>query len=140
MKAYDKNRLTPKQRNAVTDAVLKEYHKIKEAHEKKLNDRIFFIHYLALAEVLSEVLHFGPERKARIIEACMDKANEISQELIKNKCIDADGRESFDSDYNRTLLARMAKQNNLKFDESIFDDDFEEVASELQTKQQNRNR
>lgn len=127
MKALNKRRATPAQRQMITDAVVKEYEKIKSAHEKKINERVFFIHYLALAITAEELLGFGDTRRDRLVEACISKSNELSQELVQNKCTNADGVESFDSDYNRSLLEKLAKQCHLKFDESIFDDDFEET-------------
>lgn len=127
MKAnYNPNKLNSKQIAAIKEGVVKEYDKIKSAHEKKINDRVFFIHYLSLAIVSEELLGFGAERRARLLQACMDKANELSDELLSNTCTDNKGRESYDSDYNRALLERLSKAYGLKFDESIFDDDFED--------------
>lgn len=127
MKALSKRRATPAQRQMITDAVVAEYSKIKKAHEKKISDRVFFMFVLALASVADEELGFGDTRRDRLVEAVIKKANNLSNDLLDNKCVNADGSESFDSDYNRTLLERLSKQYHLKFDESIFDDDFEEV-------------
>lgn len=123
---YNPNRLNSKQIAALKEGVVKEYNKVKSAHERKINDRVFFIHYLSLAIVSEELLGFGAERRARLLQACMNKANELSQELISNKCTDTHGHESYDSEYNRALLERLSKAYGIKFDESIFDDDFED--------------
>ena len=128
MKAYNKRRATIAQRQMITDAVIAEYEKIKKKHEEKIGNRMFFVFTLALASVADEQLGFGDTRRDRLIEAVVKEANELSEKLLNNKFVDEHGTESFDSDYNRDWLGRLAKQYHLKFDESVFDDDFEEVA------------
>lgn len=128
MKAYSRRRATIAQRQMITDEVINQYNRIKKKHEEKIGNRMFFVFTLALASVADEQLGWGDVRRGRLVEAVVKEANELSQKLLDNKFVDKHGTESFDSDYNRDWLGRLAKQYHLKFDESIFDDDFEEVA------------
>ena len=82
MKAYDrKKRLTVSQRDVLKKCVVDEFTKYKAQYEKKCNDRIFFLHYLALAMVLDEELGYGEKRRAKILNACMKKVAENSTML-----------------------------------------------------------
>lgn len=128
MKAYSKRRATIAQRQMITDEVINQYNRIKKKHEQKIGNRMFFVFTLALASVADEQLGYGDVRRDRLIEAVVKEANALSEKLLNNKFVDEHGTESFDSDYNRDWLGRLAKQYHLKFDESIFDDNFEEVA------------
>lgn len=130
MKAYDrKKRLTVSQRDVLKKCVVEEFTKYKAQYEKKCNDRIFFIHYLALAMVLDEQLGFGEKRRAKILKACMSKVTALSEFLVSNKCTYANGKEDFDVDYNLAQLERLAKQYNIAWDESIFVDVEEEMTN-----------
>lgn len=126
MKAYGKRRLSVAQQEAVQKAVIAEFDKYKKKYEEKVNARAFFLHYLTLSIVLEEVLHFGEQRRAKILKACMDKVNELSDHLVKNKCETANGNERYDTEYNLETLKRLAEQYHIAFDESMFDDDIEE--------------
>lgn len=126
MKAYSKKQLTVAQREALKKSAINEFSKLKAKFEKKYNDRIFFIHYLALAMVLDEQLNFGEQRRAKILKACMAKVTELSEYLASNKCTYANGKEDYDVDYNLSQLEQYAKKYNIAWDESIFDDDIEE--------------
>lgn len=126
MKAYGKRRLTVAQQEAVQKAVIAEFDKYKKKYEEKVNARAFFLHYLTLSIVLEEVLHFGEQRRAKILKACMDKVNELSDHLVKNKCETANGNERYDTEYNLETLKRLAEQYHIAFDEDIFNDEVEE--------------
>lgn len=112
LKAYDRNRPSSKMIDEINKrarrAATQIYEDIKQKHEEKMASRFFFMYYLALSEVLREELGFGDVRRERILEACMRKHEEINDMLIANKCVE-NGRESFDSDYNRELLKRLAE-------------------------------
>lgn len=54
MKAYGKRRLTVAQQETVHKAVVSEFEKYKHAYEKKCNERISFLVFLALAKVTDE--------------------------------------------------------------------------------------
>lgn len=126
MKAYGKRRLTVAQRETVHKAVISEFEKYKQQYEQKVNSRVFFLHYLTLAMVLDDELHFGEQRRAKILKACMDKVNELSDYLVKNKCETANGNARYDTEYNLETLKRLAKQYHIAFDEDIFNDEVEE--------------
>lgn len=126
MKAYGKRRLSVAQQEAVQKAVIAEFDKYKRKYEEKVNARAFFLHYLTLSIVLEEVLHFGEQRRAKILKACMAKVNELSDHLVKNKCETPNGNERYDTDYNRETLKRLAEQYHIAWDEEIFNDDVEE--------------
>ena len=86
MKAYDRKKgtLTVAQRQVLKQCVVDEFTKYKAQYEKKCNGRIFFLHYLALAMVLDEELGFGEKRRAKILNACMEKVSEIGEYLTSN--------------------------------------------------------
>lgn len=126
MKAYGKRRLTVAQRETVHKAVISEFEKYKQQYEQKVNSRVFFLHYLTLAMVLDDELHFGEQRRAKVLKACMAKVNELSDYLVKNKCETANGNARYDTEYNLETLKRLAEQYHIAFDESMFDDDIEE--------------
>lgn len=86
----------------------------------------FFLHYLTLSIVLEEVLHFGEQRRAKILNACMAKVNELSDYLVKNKCETANGNARYDTEYNLETLKRLAEQYHIAFDEDIFNDEVED--------------
>lgn len=129
MKAYDrKKRLTVSQRDVLKKCVVDEFAKYKAQYEKKCNDRIFFLHYLALAMVLDEELGYGEKRRAKILNACMKKVSEISEYCENNKYIEGDeGREQYDVEFNLQKLEEFAKEYNIAWDESIFVDVEEEI-------------
>lgn len=128
MKAYDpKKRLTPAQRNLINTEVVNHFDKIQEGIEKIIHDRVAFIFLVALGEVATEELHFGAERRGRLIENVVKTANKISDDLTSNTCEDGNGNKGYDVEYNRELLSRLAKAYGIKFDESIFDDNYLEV-------------
>lgn len=77
MKAYGKRRLTVAQRETVHKAVISEFERYKQQYEQKVNSRVFFLHYLTLAMVLDDELHFGEQRREKVLKACMAKVNEI---------------------------------------------------------------
>ena len=124
MKAYDrKKRLTVPQRDVLKKCVVDEFSKYKAQYEKKCNDRIFFLHYLALALVLDEDLCFGAKRREKILKACMDKVAEIGEYLTSNTFIEGDeGKEQYDVEFNLQRLEEFANQYHIAWDESIFDD------------------
>lgn len=126
MKAYGKRRLTVAQRETVHKAVISEFEKYKQQYEQKVNSRVFFLHYLTLAMVLDDELHFGEQRRAKLLKACMAKVNELSDHLVKNKCETANGNERYDTEYNLETLKRLAEQYHIAFDEDIFNDEVEE--------------
>lgn len=131
MKAYDrKKRLTVSQRDVLKKCVVEEFTKYKAQYEKKCNDRIFFLHYLALAMVLDEQLGFGDKRRAKIFEACMSKVTELSDYLASNKCTYANGKEEYDVDFNLQRLEEFANQYNIAWDASIFVDVEEEMTND----------
>ena len=125
MKAYGKRRLTVAQQEAVQKAVIAEFEKCKKKYEEKVNARVFFLHYLTLAMVLDDELHFGEQRRAKVLKACMAKVNELSDYLVKNKCETANGNERYDTEYNLETLKRLAEQYHIAFDEDIFNDEVE---------------
>lgn len=125
MKAYGKRRLTVAQRETVHKAVISEFEKYKQQYEQKVNSRVFFLHYLTLAMVLDDELHFGEQRRAKVLKACMAKVNELSDYLVKNKCETANGNARYDTEYNLETLKRLAKQYHIAFDEDIFNDEVE---------------
>ena len=129
MKAYDrKKRLTVSQRNVLKKCVVDEFTKYKAKYEKKCNDRIFFLHYLALAMVLDEELGYGEKRRAKILNACMEKVAEIGEYLTSNTFIEGDnGKEQYDVEFNLQKLEEFAKEYNIAWDESIFVDVEEEI-------------
>ena len=127
MKALSKSRFTSSQRSNINKYVRKEYEKVKAAHEDLIVKRLLFFCLLGLCEVLSEQLGYGKDRRKRFIGAFIEKVNSISQMCYDNKCEYQNGRIDFDADYNRELLSRMAEQYGIEFDESIFDDTFEEL-------------
>lgn len=129
MKAYDrKKRLTVSQRDILKKCVVEEFTKYKARYEKKCNDRIFFLHYLALAMVLDEQLGFGEKRRAKFLNACMEKVAEIGEYLTSNTFIEGDeGKEQYDVEFNLQRLEEFAKEYNIAWDESIFDDVEEEI-------------
>lgn len=131
MKAYDrKKRLTVSQRDILKKCVVEEFTKYKAQYEKKCNDRIFFLHYLALAMVLDEQLGFGEKRRAKILNACMEKVTEISEYCESNKFTEGDeGEEQYDVEFNLQRLEEFAKEYNIAWDESIFIDVEEEMAN-----------
>lgn len=98
MKAYGKRRLTVAQRETVHKAVISEFERYKQQYEQKVNGRVFFLHYLTLAMVLDDELHFGEQRRAKVLKACMAKVNELSDYLVKNKCETANGNERYDTE------------------------------------------
>lgn len=124
MKAYDrKKRLTVSQRDVLKKCVVDEFTKYKAQYEKKCNDRIFFLHYLALAMVLDEELGYGERRRAKILNACMKKVAEIGEYLTSNTFIEGDkGKEQYDVEFNLQRLKEFANQYNIAWDESIFVD------------------
>lgn len=126
MKAYGKRRLTVAQRETVHKAVISEFEKYKQQYEQKVNSRVFFLHYLTLAMVFDDELHFGEQRRAKVLKACMAKVNELSDYLVKNKCETANGNARYDTEYNLETLKRLAKQYHIAFDEDIFNDEVEE--------------
>lgn len=126
MKAYGKRRLTVAQRETVHKAVISEFEKYKQQYEQKVNSRVFFLHYLTLAMVLDDELHFGEQRQAKVLKACMSKVNELSDYLVKNKCETANGNARYDTEYNLETLKRLAEQYHIAFDEDIFNDEVEE--------------
>lgn len=125
MKAYGKRRLTVAQQEAVQKAVIGEFEKCKKKYEEKVNARAFFLHYLTLSIVLEEVLHFGEQRRARILKACMDKVNELSEFLVRNKFETANGNKRYDTVLNLATLEKLAHQYHIHWDEDIFNDDIE---------------
>ena len=129
MKAYDrKKRLTVSQRDVLKKCVAEEFTKYKAKYEKKCNDRICFLHYLALAMVLDEELGYGEKRRAKILNACMEKVEEIGEYLTSNKFIEGDkGKEQYDVEFNLHKLEEFAKEYNIAWDESIFSDVEEEI-------------
>lgn len=130
MKAYDRKKgtLTVAQRQVLKQCVVEEFTKYKAQYEKKCNDRIFFLHYLALAMVLDEELGFGEKRRAKILNACMAKVEEIGEYLTSNTFIEGDnGKEQYDVEFNLQRLEEFAKQYHIAWDESIFDDVEEEI-------------
>ena len=130
MKAYDRKKgtLTVAQRQVLKQCVVDEFTKYKAQYEKKCNDRIFFLHYLALAMVLDEELGFGEKRRAKILNACMKKVAEIGDYLTSNKFIEGDkGKEKYDVEFNLQRLEEFAKEYNIAWDESIFVDVEEEI-------------
>lgn len=126
MNAYGKRRLTVAQQETVHKAVVSEFEKYKHAYEKKCNERISFLVFLALAKVTDEQFGFGEQRRARLIKSCMDEVNALSDYLVSNKCETANGNERYDTEYNLETLKRLAEQYHIAFDESMFDDDIEE--------------
>lgn len=130
MKAYNRKKgtLTVAQRQVLKQCVVEEFAKHKAAYEKKCNDRIFFLHYLALAMVLDEELGFGEKRRAKILNACMAKVAEIGEYCESNKFIEGDeGEEQYDVEFNLQRLEEFAKEYNIAWDESIFVDVEEEM-------------
>ena len=102
--------------------------RLKAIIREKCNDRIFFLHYLALAMVLDEELGYGEKRRAKILQACMDKAAEIGEYLTSNTFIEGDeGKEQYDVEFNLQKLEEFAKLYHIAWDESIFDDVEEEI-------------
>lgn len=126
MNVLSKKRLTSAQRSKVNHYVSTHYEKIKSAHEDLIVKRLLFFCLLGLSEVLHEQLGYGKDRRKRFLDAFVEKVNAISQMCCDNKCEYQDGKVDYDTDYNRELLSRMAAQYDIKFDESIFDDTFEE--------------
>lgn len=126
MKAYGKRRLSVAQQEAVQKAVIAEFEKCKKKYEEKVNARAFFLHYLTLSIMLDDELHFGEQRRAKVLKACMAKVNELSDYLVKNKCETANGNARYDTEYNLETLKRLAKQYHIAFDEDIFNDEVEE--------------
>ena len=130
MKAYDRKKgtLTVAQRQVLKQCVVDEFTKYKAQYEKKCNDRIFFLHYLALAMVLDEELGYGEKRRAKILNACMEKVTEISEYCESNKFIEGDnGKEQYDVEFNLQKLEEFAKEYNIAWDKSIFVDVEEEI-------------
>ena len=137
MKAYNRKKgtLTVTQRQVLKQCVVEEFAKHKAAYEKKCNDRIFFLHYLALAMVLDEELGFGEKRRAKILNACMAKVAEIGEYCESNKFIEGDdGEEQYDVEFNLQRLEEFAKEYNIAWDESIFVD-VEESEDEIKKRQ-----
>lgn len=126
MKAYGKRRLSVAQQEAVQKAVIAEFEKCKKKYEEKVNARAFFLHYLTLSIVLEEVLHFGEQRRAKILKACIDKVNELSEFLVRNKFETANGNKRYDTVLNLATLEKLAHQYHIRWDEEIFNDDVEE--------------
>nr|DAJ98155.1 MAG TPA: hypothetical protein [Caudoviricetes sp.] len=129
IKAYGKRRLSVAQQETIRKAAASEFVKYKEQYEKKCNDRNFFLFFLTLAMVLDEELNFGEQRRAKIIKACMDKIEELSNYLVSNTCEIGSGNERFDTEYNLATLERLANQYHIAWDENIFNDDIEERGS-----------
>lgn len=126
MKAYGKRRLTVAQQETVHKAVVSEFEKYKHAYEKKCNERISFLVFLALAKVTDEQFGFGEQRRAKLIESCIEQVNSLSDYLVSNKYETQNGNERYDTDYNRETLKRLAEQYHIAFDEDIFNDEVEE--------------
>lgn len=127
MRAYGKWRLTVAQQETVHKAVISEFEKYKHSYEKKCNERISFLVFLALAKVTDEQFGFGEQRRARLIKSCMDEVNALSDYLVSNKCETPNGNERYDTDYNRETLKRLAEQYHIVWDEEVFNDDVEEI-------------
>lgn len=125
MKAYSKNRLTVAQRDTIHKTVAKEFEKYKSRYEQKCNDRIFFLFFLSLAIVLDEKLHFGEQRRGKVLKACIEQITDISDYLVSNTCETQNGNERYDTEYNLATLERLAKQYHIEWNEDIFNDDIE---------------
>jgi outer membrane lipoprotein-sorting protein len=110
----------------IEDTVAEEYEKIKKLHEKKVGDRIEFIFILGTAVALHEQLGFGAKLRRDFINAMAAKINEISSYLAGNKVIEGSGserKETYDVDYNRDYLRRLADEYGVPFNEEVFNDD-----------------
>ena len=125
MKAYGKRRLTVAQRETVHKAVKSEFERYKQQYEQKVNSRVFFLYYLTLAMVLDDELHFGEQRRAKVLKACMAKVNELSEFLVRNKFETANGNKRYDTVLNLATLEKLAHQYHIRWDEDIFNDDIE---------------
>lgn len=123
MKAYGKRRLSVAQQETISKAAASEFLKYKEHYENKCNDRNFFLFFLTLAMVLDEELNFGEQRRAKVIQACMDKITELSDYLVSNTCEIGSGNKRFDTEYNLSTLERLANRYHIAWDENIFNDD-----------------
>jgi hypothetical protein len=125
MKANYKHRVSTKTQQIIEDTVAEEYEKIKKLHEKKVGDRVEFMFILGTAVALHEQLGFGAKRRRDFINAMAAKINEISGYLAGNKAIEGSGserRESYDVDYNREYLQRLAEEYGVSYDEEVFND------------------
>jgi hypothetical protein len=126
MRANYKNRVSTKTQLLIEDTVAEEYEKIKKQHEKKVSDRIEFMFILGTAVALHEQLGFGAKRRRDFINAMVAKINEISAYLADNKVVEGFGAErkvSYDVDYNRDYLRRLADEYGVPFNEEVFNDD-----------------
>ena len=124
MKAYYEHRVSAKTQRLIDEKTSEAYEEIKKKHEKKVGDRIEFMYILGIAVALHEKLGFGAKRRRDFINAMVAKINEISAFLAGNKVVDADTRkESYDIDYNREYLKRLADKYGVPFDEEVFNDE-----------------
>ena len=126
MKAYSKRRLSVAQQEIIHKTVATEFEKYKKRYEQKCNDRIFFLFFLSLAMVLDDELHFGEQRRTKVLQACIEQITDISNYLVSNTCETEKGNKRYDTEYNLATLERLAKQYHIAFDEDIFNDEVEE--------------
>lgn len=123
MKANYKNRISVQTQKAVRIAVEEEYEKIKKEHEQKAYDKFYFMFMLGTAIVLHENFGYGPKRRKDTVQAIANKINEISAYLAGNKVVEAGAREeTYDIDYNREFLQRLADEYGVPYDEEVFND------------------
>lgn len=126
MKSYYKHRVPSKTQLLIENTVSEEYEKIKKQHEKKVGDRVEFMFILGIAVTLHEQLGFGAKRRRDFINTMAAKINEISAYLADNKVVEGFGAErkvSYDVDYNRDYLRRLAEEYGVPFDEEVFNDE-----------------
>lgn len=55
----------------------------------------------------------------------MDKVNELSEFLVRNKFETANGNKRYDTVLNLATLEKLAHQYQIRWDEDIFNDDIE---------------
>lgn len=125
MKALSKKRLSSSQIDLIERESVKQYEKIKHQHEETISNRLLFMVLLSMSLILEEQLGYGITRRKRFIEAFKNKINELSAFLYDNRCEDGNGYKDFDVEYNRDFLKRLAEQQGIAYNESMFDDLFE---------------
>lgn len=113
-----KRRLSIKQREAVNQATLKFYSQNIANAEKSMQ----FILTIAMLRTLEEDYGFGVQRREKFKESFIKRINEISDELISNKCFEGDSEcEVYDRECNLDILCKLSEYYNVEIDEMIFD-------------------
>ena len=91
--------------------------------ENRAYKKFEFMFLLGTAIVLHDKLGFGSKRRKDFVCHIADKINEISAYLAGNKAVESkSGEESYDVDYNREYLRRLAEEYGVSYDEEVFND------------------